>query len=103
MSDVFAADTAAIFQGPLAVDATYLPQVGLGYDIRCILQDPDQVLDYGSARFASATSVFLVPLAVVEDPVAGDSILIGDVTYVIQGQPLRNSRRLWWRIEARAE
>lgn len=103
MNAAFAADTAAIFAGPLATDGLYkVGGAGIGTDIRAICSLPDMVADFGTARFASETAVFLVPVASVADPAEGDELEFSFGSFAVQGSPQRDPRRLWWRIEARA-
>jgi hypothetical protein len=97
----FAADTAAIFDGPLAVDATYTPDGGSAVAVRIIPSQPDVDLTFGDTRLGSTSSVFKLPVSQIANPVAGDVIVKGGDTFTIQGKPRRNDRRLVWTIEAR--
>lgn len=102
MNPLFAADLAAIFDGPLAVAATYAPAAGGSFATRVMPSMPDEELTFGRGAISTSTGVFLVPVAAVGNPQQGDIISIDDVgSFVVQGEPKRNERRLWWRIEAR--
>lgn len=100
MNPAFAADTAAIFQGPLSVEAQYTPTGGSAVPIRCIPELPDAMVDYGQSRLTSQTASFLIQVAAVAAPREGDQIEASFGTYIVQGVPKRNSRRLFWRVEA---
>lgn len=97
----FAADTAAIFDGPLGVDATYAPASGGSSEIRVVPQLGDAEPRFGDRSFVSAASMFKIQVADVATPAAGDTLTIGGETYIVQGAPVRDDRRLWWRVEAR--
>ncbi len=97
----FAADTAAIFEDGLAVDATYTPDGGSAVAVRVIPRQPDLERSFAGARLVSDTSVFLLPVSAVASPAAGDTLEVDGQTYVLQGEPVRNERRLMWTIEAR--
>lgn len=99
----FIADASAIFNGPLGVDATYTPDWGAAADIRVIPDLSDSQDGFGAGTFVSASARFWVLVSDVAAPVAGDTITIDGATYTVQGEPVRDERRLKWRIEARPE
>ncbi len=98
---LFAADTAAIFAGPLAVDAFYQPVNGFGFDIRVMRSAPDETIQIRDATLAAATSVFVIPVTTVPAPAKGDRITVAGETFEIQSRPMRDSRRLRWTINTR--
>ena len=97
----FPDDIATIFDGPLAEEATYTPAAGAPVSLRVIRRRPDEVISFGDTRLSTSTGRFLIPVADISDPAAGDMISIGADTYTVQGQPARDARYLWWTMEAR--
>lgn len=99
----FAADTAAIFDGPLAVDATYTPIGGSAAPLRVVASRPDAIADVASSRIRTETAVFLVLVASVADPDRGDLITLTETgeSFVVQGRPARPRNRLYWRVDTR--
>lgn len=97
----FPDDIATIFDGPLAEEATYTPAAETPLALRVIRRRPDEVISFGDTRLATSTGRFLIAVADIADPAAGDMISIGADTYTVQGQPTRDARHLWWSIEAR--
>lgn len=97
----FAADTGAIMDGPLGADAIYTPVGGDPAAIRVIPRQPDVQRDWGETRISRATTTFLLAVADVALPAEGDTIEFDSVTYVVQGAPERDERRLRWTVETR--
>lgn len=95
----FAAAINAIFADPnMAVAATYRPRDG-GADVACrvILQQADEVTDFGSSRIVSGTLRVDVRVAEVAAPVDGDLFIIGPRNVVVHGAPMLDSAGLVWR------
>ena len=69
--------------------------------IRIIRRAPDRVTDFGAGRFVSDTTVVDVRVADLPAPRAGDVIVIGADSHVIQGEPLRDRERLIWTLDLR--
>lgn len=102
MNAVFAADLAAILLGPLAVAASYTPAGGTASEIRVLPVMDDRLQNFNGGSYLAERAVFLVAVADVAAPAAGDTIAISGLgTFTVQGQPLRDERRLRWSIEAR--
>ena len=98
----FAAHTAAIFQGPLSVSASYTATGGSPVAVRVIPSVADPVSRFNGGAFVREAGVFLLPVSVIASPAAGDTLAISGVgNFTVQGDPVRDDRRLWWRIEAR--
>src|SRR5690606_27229907 len=95
-----AGDLASILGGELGEDALYLPRSGGELAIRVIRRRPDEVTAFADAQIVSTTSVFLVAVADVEEPVPGDRIEVAGIVHEVQAVPTRDARRLRWRIEA---
>ena len=67
--------------------------------IRIIRRAPDRITDFGSARILSDTTTVDVRMADLADPRPGDLIILGAASFVIQGEPARDSERLIWTAE----
>ena len=63
------------------------------------LRRPDEITEFGSARLMSDTTRIDVRVAEVCDPRPQEQILIGEETFLIQGEPRRDRERLIWTIE----
>ena len=66
---------------------------------RGVLRRPDEITEFGSARLISDTTRIDVRVADIPDPRPQEQILIGDETFLIQGEPRRDRERLIWTIE----
>lgn len=93
----FAADLAAILDGPLAVDAQWFaggspPAVPL----RAIFLQPDEVQEYGISRVVSDMRRMTVAVADMPSPAIGDVIEVGSEAFAIHSEPRRDPRRLRW-------
>jgi hypothetical protein len=58
------------------------------------------VTEFGAARIWSPTFRFDVRVAELPAPRPDEQILLGDETFLIQGEPIRDRERLIWTIEA---
>jgi len=100
----FATAVDALFADPnIAREATYAPADGNPLFVRIIARRPDALTEFGDARLWSATAIFDVRVSEVPNPRAGDRLMLGDETFVIQGEPLRDSERLVWSLDTRPE
>ena len=66
---------------------------------RGILRRPDEITEFGLARLLSETTRIDVRVADIPDPHPQEQILIGEETFLIQGEPRRDRERLVWTIE----
>ena len=66
---------------------------------RGILRRPDEITEFGSARLLSDTVRIDVRVAEIPAPRPQEQILIGEETFLIQGEPRRDRERLVWTIE----
>ena len=66
---------------------------------RGILRRPDEITEFGSARLLSDTTRIDVRVVDIPNPRPQEQILIGDETFLIQGEPRRDRERLIWTIE----
>ena len=92
-----------LFRDPnLAREAVYRDQgTGDPITIRVIARRPDQVFDFGNTRIHTETSLFDVRVSEVPSPRPGDTLEIDGEIFVVQGQPVRDSERLIWTLDAR--
>ena len=69
--------------------------------IRVIRRAPDRITDFGAARIISDTTTVDVQVSELADPQSGDLIILGIDSFVIQGEPTRDSERLIWTLDLR--
>lgn len=69
--------------------------------IRVIRRAPDRISDFGAARILSDTTMADVRVSELADPRPGDLIILGTDSFVIQGEPLRDTERLIWTLDLR--
>ena len=67
--------------------------------IRVIRCAPDRITDFGAARILSDTTTVDVRVSELADPRPGDLIILGADSFVIQGEPVKDSERLIWTAE----
>ena len=84
----------------LGIEATYISQGGDPMVIRVVAKRPDEIVGFGDTRIHSETALFDVRVSEVPSPRPGDALVVDDVTYVIQGEPVCERERLIWTIEA---
>jgi hypothetical protein len=99
----FSAAIEALFaDANLGIDAIWRPAgAGPGIPVRAIVRRPDRIGDFGETRIVAETVIIDVRVSQVPVPAEGDTFEIGGETFVIQGEPLRDSERLIWTVEAR--
>jgi len=102
MSAVAAAIDVLFGDPNLAREAVYRVQ-GTGdlVAIRVIARRPDQVIDFGDTRVHTETSLFDVRVSEVPSPRPGDTLEVDGETFVVQGEPVRDSERLIWSLDTR--
>jgi hypothetical protein len=100
---VFAAAIDALFADPnLARTALYRPGgIGDGVPVRVIAKRNDQVSEFSDISVVSATARFDLRVTEVPAPAEGDTITLDGETFVIQGEPLRDTERQVWSIDTR--
>ena len=90
-----------LFADPnLAHEAWHRDSEGQFTRIRIIMRRNDDVTAFGSARLFSETMRFDVRVSELPAPRSDEQILLGDETFLIQGEPLRDRDQLIWTIEA---
>ena len=92
-----------LFADPnLVQEAIYRVQgTGDPVAIRVIARRPDQVLDFGDTRIHAETSLFDVRVSEVPSPRSGDTLEVDGETFVVQGEPVRDSERMVWTLDTR--
>jgi len=99
----FAAAVDALFADPnLGRDALW--RVGGTGDpllIRVIPTQPDRIESFAETRIHSETAQFDVRTSEVPNPRPGDTLEIEGESFVIQGEPVRDSERLVWTLDTR--
>ena len=84
----------------LGVEAVYTPNGGSAVDVTVIRRHPDEILDVAESRIHTETSLFEVRASEIAAPAADDQISVGDSTFVVKGEPLKDQHGLVWRLEA---
>ena len=64
-----------------------------------ILRRPDEITSFGAARLLSDTTRIDVRVADIPAPRPQEQILIGEETFLIQGEPQRDRELLVWTLE----
>ena len=90
-----------LFADPnLAHEAWHRDSEGQFSRIRIIPRRSDDVTTFGAARLVSETMRFDVRVSELPAPRPNEQILLGEETFLIQGEPIRDRERLVWTIEA---
>ena len=87
------------FDANLSVEIWHRDSEGQFTRARGILRRPDEITDFGAARLMSDTTRIDVRVVDIPMPRPQEQILIGDETFLIQGEPRRDRERLIWTIE----
>lgn len=95
-----AADMANVFADPTGIgeDATY-SSGSSSLSVRAMRVAPEVVTVFGDAYVGSSIDVWLLRVADVAQPRAGDVLTVGAETYTIQGVPVRSADTITWRVE----
>jgi hypothetical protein len=72
-----------------------------GRPVRALVRRPDRDVQFGDIVLHAATSVFEIRVSEVESPTEGDTITLGDESFIVQGTPTRDAERLVWSIDTR--
>jgi hypothetical protein len=83
----------------LSVEVWHRDSEGQFARARGILRRPDEITEFGAARLMSDTTRIDVRVADIPAPRPQDQILIGNDTFLIQGEPRRDRERMIWTIE----
>ena len=83
----------------LSVEIWHRDSEGQFTRARGILRRPDEITSFGPARLMSDTTRMDVRVADLPAPRPDEQILIGEETFLIQGEPQRDRERLIWTLE----
>ena len=83
----------------LARDVLYTPVAGTAGTIRAVIKSPDRIVDVREMAIHTPTLVVDVRVSDVLDPNEGDTLSIGALTYVVQGEPVRDTENLIWTLD----
>ena len=72
-----------------------------GHSVRALVRRPDRDVQFGDIAIHAATSVFEIRVSELESPIEGDTITLGDESFIVQGTPTRDAERLVWSIDTR--
>lgn len=86
----------------LAVDATFIPQIGVSKAVRVITRAPDLYQNVGQSVIETPSLVLEVQVTDCPTVSQGDQFIINAVTYTAQGEPRRDSERLFWQVDCYA-
>lgn len=103
MTDNFSAALDDLFTDPnLAREALWRAGgIDPAVPVRAILRRPDRIGEFGETRIVAGSTVFEIRIAEAPTLAEGDTIQADGEIYVIQGEPMRDSPRLIWSVEAR--
>ena len=91
---------ATLFSDPnMATDATFMPQTGANVGLRVIVRAPDAYQKIGSSVIETPTTTLEVKVADCPSILPGDRFLIGQNTFVVQGEPRRDELLLTWQVD----
>ncbi len=95
-----AAAVEALFVDPnISVEIWHRDMEGRFTKARGILRRPDEITSFGAARLVSQTAHLDVRVVDIPSPRPDEQILIGEETFLIQGEPRRDRERLVWTLE----
>lgn len=101
MSEIGMTAVDAVFAA-FGVDAVYVPQSGPSVSVRVVSKSKDETIAFDMTRISVSTRVFEMRRSEPVTPAEGDSLIIGDDTYIIQGEPLSlDMDRLVWTLDTR--
>ena len=86
----------------LAVDATFIPQVGVSKAVRVITRTADVYQNAGQSVIETPSLVLEVQVTDCPAVNQGDQFIIEATTYTVQGEPRRDSERLVWQVDCYA-
>lgn len=86
----------------LAVNATFIPQIGVSKAVRVITRAPDVYQNIGQSVIETPSLVLEVQVADCPIVSQGDQFIINSAAYTVQGDPRRDSDRLYWQVDCYA-
>jgi hypothetical protein len=90
----------ALFADPaVARTVTYTPVAGTARTLRAVIKSPDRIVDVREIAIHTSTLVVDVRVSDIATPQEGDTLTIGTLTYVVQGEPARDAENLVWTLD----
>lgn len=86
----------------LAVDAAFIPQVGVSKPVRVITRAPDVYQNAGQSVIETPSLVLEAQVTDCPAICQGDQFIIDMIAYTVQGEPRRDSVRLVWQVDCHA-
>lgn len=86
----------------LAVNATFIPQIGVSKAVRVITRAPDVYQNIGQSVIETPSLVLEVQVADCPTVSQGDQFIINSAAYTVQGEPRRDSERLYLQVDCYA-
>ena len=83
----------------MARDIVYTPVAGLPQTIRAVIKSPDRIVDVRDIAIHTPTLVVDVRVSDIATPQEGDTLDIGTLLYVVQGEPVRDAENLVWTLD----
>ena len=86
----------------IAKDAFFLPMIGSNKSVRVITRAPDLFQNIGQSVIETPSLVLEVQVADCPTVSQGDQFIINSAAYTVQGEPRRDSERLFWQVDCYA-
>ena len=86
----------------LSKDAFFLPLIGINRAVRVITRAPDIYQNIGQSVIETPSLVLEVQVADCPTVSQGDQFIINSAAYTVQGEPRRDSERLYWQVDCYA-
>jgi hypothetical protein len=84
----------------LGEDVVFTVAGGQPLTVRAVRRQPDEIMDVASSRLHVETTIFQLRVVEVAAPKAGDTLQLGNESFIIQGEPQREQHGLVWKLEA---
>ena len=84
----------------LGRDAVYTADGGEPVTVRVIAKRPDEIVGFDETRIHAATTLFDVRVSEIAEPQPGDRLSVDGEDYLVQGEPVADTERLVWTLEA---
>ena len=101
--NAFAGAVNALFADPnLGRDAVFRAGgAGAGIGVRILLRTPDRYTNFSESRLVASSVLIDLRTAEVSSVERGDTITVDAAVFEVRGDPVRDTERLVWTIEAR--
>ena len=84
----------------LGRDAVYTPEGAEPVMVKVIAKRPDEIVGLGETRIHAGTALFDVRASEIAEPRPGDRLSVGGEDYLVQREPVGDTERLIWTLEA---